>query len=1179
MNKANLKSYAPKARLDFIKAVTERANVLGISAAGVVPAEVRGDVALIDGREWPAKVASQRDELIARIKRHGFEQTMDEVAYTWFNRFAALRYMEIHDYLGHGWRVLSSRDGGLPEILRHASEVTLPGLNPDRAREMQLAGNQDNELYKLLLVAQCNELSRVMPFLFERIDDESELLLPENLLRTDSIVVKLVEQVPEEDWQEIEVIGWLYQFYISERKALVIGKVVATEDIPAATQLFTPNWIVKYMVQNSIGRIWLMCNPSSELRSRWTYLSDEREQSPHAAKALAELASLRIHSDGETLNPETLTLLDPACGSGHILVEAYEVFKAIYLERGYRLRDIPRLILERNLFGLDIDKRAAQLAGFAILMKARADDRRILERPVSLSVIEIISSESLDVDLTVQSLSEFGVQRHDVLLAKSTLNRAKALGSLVVLPDEFRPCLTRLLESAKVATLHGDLYARSSAIELLQILAPAALLARAYDAVVANPPYMGSRNMNDELKAFLQKCYPDSRADIYAAFIERGLQMTVGTGIESMVAMETWMFLSSYGEMRQRLVANNTIESLVHMPYDGKGRTSMGINFGTAAFALFNQVVPDYSSHFQCIRHFEIGEDGVPLRYPVNNERNASLRQSELQKIPGSPIAYWVSEGVRSVFTASRSMSEVSQPRQGLATGDNGRFVRFWHEVSVGRVCFNAKNRFEAAASGARWFPHLKGGDFRKWYGNQEFVVNWEGDGEEIRNFKDEKGKLRSRPQGLDSFFLECISWSDVTSASNSFRLHASGFIPNVIAPVVFEKSVDLRRILLAANNVFFNHVIKALNPTLHFHIGYFSDLPYPTAMDMADLAVADELVSIAREDWNSSEVSWDFNGLSWVNGTLKAASLEESWTAWREHCADRFARTKALETQNNQFFLNAYAMTAELSPDVPDEEITLERADCEKDAQRLISYAIGCVTGRYSLRESGLIYALAGNEGFDPNRYDEKFPADADGIVPISEELWFEDDAAIRIRQFVGAVWGADALEVNMAWLAGSLGAKGGETPDETIRRYLTDKFYKDHLQTYRRRPIYWLFRSGKQGAFQALVYLHRYNDGTLARMRAEYVVPLIAKMASRLDMLEKDAVAALSSAARTKLQKQIEVLRKKRVELLAYDEKLRHYADMRITLDLDDGVKVNYARFGDLVAESKAITGGSDE
>jgi len=380
MNKANLKSYAPKARLDFIKAVTARANVLGISAAGVVPAEVRGDVALIDGREWPAKVAGQRDELIARIKRHGFEQTMDEVAYTWFNRFAALRYMEIHDYLGHGWRVLSSRDGGLPEILRHASEVTLPGLNPDRARTMQLAGNQDNELYKLLLVAQCNDLSRVMPFLFERIDDETELLLPENLLRTDSIVAKLVESVPEEDWQQIEVIGWLYQFYISDKKDQVIGKVVKSEDIPAATQLFTPNWIVQYLVQNSVGRRRLMANPSSTLASQWPYYIQPAEQTPEVQAQLDALIQTRIRADGETLNPETITVLDPACGSGHILVVAYHVLKAIYLERGYQRRAIARLILEKNLYGLDSDDRAAQMAGFALLMKARTDELRQVRR-------------------------------------------------------------------------------------------------------------------------------------------------------------------------------------------------------------------------------------------------------------------------------------------------------------------------------------------------------------------------------------------------------------------------------------------------------------------------------------------------------------------------------------------------------------------------------------------------------------------------------------------------------------------------------------------------------------------------------------------------------------------------------------------------------------------------------
>ena len=594
MNKANLKSYAPKARLDFIKAVTERANVLGISSAGVVPAVVRGDVALIDGREWPAKVAGQRDELIARIKRHGFEQTMDEVAYTWFNRFAALRYMEIHDYLGHGWRVLSSRDGGLPEILRHASEVTLPGLNADRAREMQLAGNQDNELYKLLLVAQCNELSRVMPFLFERIDDETELLLPENLLRTDSIVAKLVEQVPEEDWQEIEVIGWLYQFYISEKKDQVIGKVVKSEDIPAATQLFTPNWIVQYLVQNSVGRLWLMANPTSTLASQWPYYIQPAEQTAEMQAQLDALIQTRISSDGETLNPETITVLDPACGSGHILVVAYDVLKAIYLERGYQPRAIPRLILEKNLYGLDIDDRAVQLAAFALLMKARSDDRRLFGSPLKLNVCSLKESAGLDAEELLAHLSPFDLEREPLLALLETFRHASTCGSLIQVPENLNRQLLTITTRLQRALQQGDLYARQCAADLLPLVFQAMLLGFEFDAVVANPPYMGGKYLPLILKGFVGRNYEPAKGDLYTCFMVRALTLTRQSGLLGMITIPNWMFLSSYEGLRAGLLTRSAIESMLH-----NGRGVFGSDFGSCAFTLLKGSLKAYMGTFR----------------------------------------------------------------------------------------------------------------------------------------------------------------------------------------------------------------------------------------------------------------------------------------------------------------------------------------------------------------------------------------------------------------------------------------------------------------------------------------------------------------------------------------------------------------------------------------------------
>ena len=1191
MNKANLKSYAPKARLDFIKAVTERANVLGISAAGMVPAEVRGDVALIDGREWPAKVAGQRDELIARIKRHGFEQTMDEVAYTWFNRFAALRYMEIHDYLGHGWRVLSSRDGGLPEILRHASEVTLPGLNSDRAREMQLAGNQDNELYKLLLVAQCNELSRVMPFLFEHIDDETELLLPENLLRTDSIVAKLVEQVPEEDWKEIEVIGWLYQFYISEKKDQVIGKVVKSEDIPAATQLFTPNWIVQYLVQNSVGRLWLMANPSSTLASQWPYYIQPAQQTPEVQAQLDALIQTRIREDGETLNPETITVLDPACGSGHILVVAYDVLKAIYLERGYQPRSIPRLILEKNLYGLDIDNRAAQLAAFALMMKARADDRRLFNEPPTLNVLSLMGSKGLSADELASHLVPFGLQSPAIGALLNSFAEAKTIGSLIQIPEALSSALAAMTNGARRAILDGDLYARQAAKELLPMLWQALLLSMRFDAVVANPPYMGARWFNKSLKEYTSATFDGFERDLFSAFIARSFALARDSGSIAIMTSFVWMFIGSFARMRQVVINEKTITSLVQLEYDAFEEAKAHI----CAFVVDNSGHADYSGSYVRLTDFRGAENQGPKTLEaISNRECGWLYESSTRRfldIPGAPIAYWLSDKSISHFANCKPLSYYSDGKSGMSSCNSALFLRKWYEVSSDITTWNVAGHAEAASSGATWFPYNKGGGSRRWYGYNDTLINWESDGAEIKQFvvnnpnDPDTTHWSRRLFNLECFFKPGITWSAITSASFAVRtIEDSGVIPGTGSKTLYDfaPKLDHASILGYLNSKVCDYYLKAFSPTLNFEAGDVGKLPIlvlsPEAQAKAR-QIVQELVTISKQDWNDFETSASFKRLSFVPMAVGAGSIAVDWLSWSADRERVRTRYRALEKENNALFAEVYGMQAEVSVEVQDAEISLAQPDRNDDCRRLISYAIGCAMGRYSLDQPGLIYANARNLGFDPVRYGKSLQADADAIIPITDEAWFEDDSASRVNQFVTAVWGAASLGANMAWLAESVGTKGSETPDETIRRYLADKFYKDHVQTYKKRPIYWLFFSGKQGAFQALVYLHRYNEGTLARMRAEYVVPLIAKVQSRLDMLDRDVAAAPSAAARTKLQKQIELLRRKHLELLGYDEKLRHYADMRITLDLDDGVKVNYAKFGDLVAESKAITGGSDE
>jgi hypothetical protein len=1202
MNKSNLKSYAPQARKDFIAAVTARANLLGLSdkagdKAGtleVAPAQTQGDVTVIAGQAWPAKVCGQRDKLIERIRKDGFAHTMEAVAYTWFNRFAALRYMELHDYLGHGHRALSSTSGGLPDILTHSTDLTneLPGLNAAKVTELKLAGNRDGELYRMLLVAQCNALSRAMPFLFERIDDDSELLLPDNLLRSDSVIAKLVAEIPEEDWAEVEIIGWLYQFYISEKKDQVIGKVVKSEDIPAATQLFTPNWIVQYLVQNSVGRLWLMANPQSTLAKEWPYYITPAEQTPEVQAQLDALIQTRVREDGDTLNPESITVLDPACGSGHILVVAYDVLKAIYLERGYQPRAIPRLILEKNLYGLDIDDRAAQMAGFALLMKARADDRRLFTatddagnlQPPKLNVLSLQESRGLRVDELLRVLPPLplgegrgeGGLRATIGALVETFEHAKTFGSLIQIPYALKTHLAVLPQVLALVKQSGDMYAIAAADDLLPLVKQAQVLAMKFDAVVANPPYMGGKGMNPALKDYARTTYPDSKSDLFAMFMERGFEWSKPSGYNSMVTMQSWMFLSSFESMREKLLLERTIQTMAHLGSRAFSEIS-GEIVQTTAFVFNRRYLAGFKPVFFRLVEGQEAKKQNELKAGLN--RFDSVIQSEFSEIPGSPLAYWISANLRNAFVGRSPLADVMESRVGMATGDNVRFVRGWFEVAVPRIGFGY-SREQAKLSDRKWFPYANGGEANKWYSNHYDVVDWEDDGNTLQTDLHESGRIRAHNFNLDKIFIGGATWSLINSNFFAVRCLPTGFLFSSGAPSLFCSEEDLYPIIGYLNSPFASFLLKAINPTLNNNSGDIDKLPYAlNASQRAEAgATVKKIVALSKLDWDKSEVSWDFSRLPIIGQVGNVKSLETAWNQSAQNIAQRIVEIKSLEEKNNSLFINAYGLQDELTPEVPENQITLTRADREKDCQRLISYAIGCMMGRYSLDEPGLIYAHAGNVGFEPGRY-ATFPADADGIVPITDELWFADDAPSRIREFLRAVWGPDTLEENMAWLAESLGAKASETPEETIRRYIADKFFKDHLQTYKKRPIYWLFSSGKQGAFQALVYLHRYHEGTLARLRAEYVVPLTGKIQSRIEMLQKDAAAASSTAARNKLAKEMEKLKKKHVELLAYDEQLRHYADMRITLDLDDGVKVNYGKFGDLLAEVKAVTGGAGD
>ena len=1166
MNTSNIKKYAPQARNDFIAAMRKQAAKYGITADSILPAEQKGDLLLIGDQVFPLSVMKPRDKLIKRIQTSSFEQTIDYIAYSWFNRLCAIRYMECKGLLDHGRRVLSSADGsaGLPQLLEECLDIELPGLDASRVAELKLDGNKDEELYRELLLAQCYALNKVMPLLFERVSDESELLLPDNLTKTDSLIRDLVSSIPEEDWSDVQIIGWLYQFYISEKKDQVIGKVVKSEDIPAATQLFTPNWIVKYLVQNSVGRLWMMAQPESTLASAWEYYIQPAEQTDEVNAQLKQLIDMRISEDGDTLNPESITVLDPACGSGHILVEAYDCLKAIYLERGYRSRDIPRLILEKNLYGIDIDTRAAQLASFALLMKAREDDRRLFSNPPKLNIIALQDSQPERLDAFSQDLASTGIAQTDLKELLDLFEHASTFGSLIQIPQAFSKKLPDLEIKFNTALASGDIFSQQSAQELLPLVQQAMLLAKQYDAVIANPPYMGGKGMNTALKDFAKKTFPDSKSDLFSMFMERNLKLTNESGHLGFMTPFTWMFLSSYEKLRKLLLEKHTLSSLVKPSYTAFFDSAI---VAICAFVMSKTHLGDWKGSFFDLEYLGNADEQSPRFLKQLKDKSYFLcKNNDFKKIPGSPIAYWVSEKVRGIFETSPSMGEVADAVAGLQTGDNERFLRLWQEVNFSKVGLSYSSHEQAKKSLKKWFPHNKGGEFRKWYGNQEYLVNWQNDGQDLYDFKP-KSVIRNPKY----YFKKCISWSDVTSSTNGFRAYDVGSIPNIVAPVVYEKTVNLNQILAFGNTNFASWLVKILNPTMHFHVGYFVLLPFANGVKFSD-HVVESLINIAKNDWNSYETSWDFTQNPIIRS--QQPNLEQAFNIWQQQNANAVAEMKLLEEENNKLFIDAYGLQDELTPDVPDEQITLTRADREKDSQRLVSYALGCMMGRYSLDEPGLIYAHAGNQDFDASRY-QKFPADADGIIPLTEMHWFEDDATHRIREFLAAVWGKDTLEANMLWLAESLDKKANETAEDTIRRYLASKFYKDHMQTYKKRPIYWLFSSGKQRAFQALVYLHRYNESTLARMRTEYVMPLISKMAAMVNSLQSEIENSDSAAEIKRKEKELQNLHKQQAELSSFEEKLRHYADQRISLDLDDGVKVNYGKFGDLLAEVKAVTG----
>ncbi|NUD99930.1 BREX-1 system adenine-specific DNA-methyltransferase PglX [Escherichia coli] len=1218
MNTNNMKKYAPKARREFMDAVAKRLNTFGITAnkkgeLQIAEANLQGSVLQIAGNSFDGKLAEPRKRIVARSQKLGYAQLIEQVAYTWFNRLCAIRYMEIHDYLGHGFRVLSHPDNPKGfEIIDHAQDAA-DELGLDRARivELKLAGNKDEELYRELLLGQCHKLHEAMPFLFDALDDETELLLPDNLMRTDSILRGLVDGIPEEDWQQVEVIGWLYQFYISEKKDQVMGKVVKSEDIPAATQLFTPNWIVKYLVQNSVGRQWLQTYPDSAIKSQMEYYIEPAQQSDEVNQQLKAITP-------ESIEPETIKVLDPACGSGHILIEAYNVLKAIYEERGFRSRDIPKMILENNLFGLDIDDRAAQLSGFALMMMARDDDKRIFTRNVRLNVLSLQESNNIDLPTLwkalnlsgswqsgtsqglfsddEQDLSSFNADNRYQLLTRTLarFTQAKTFGSLIDVPSDEHDQLKELLSTLVELQESGDSMQKSAAKQLIEIVHQSLVLSVRYDAVIANPPYMGSKGMNADLKEFAKENYPSSKSDLFAIFMERAFKLLSQYGFNAQINMQSWMFLSSYEQLRSNLLEDHTFITMAHLGARAFGQIS-GEVVQTTAWIIRNKHIKKYQPTFY--RLIEGNEEEKQKALLSRDFEFSITKQDDFKKIPGSPIAYYISNSVKSAFENFPSLKTHISPKQGTSTGDDETYVRYWHEVDFNGINFDSVGLEDALESEYVYFPLNKGGEYRKWFGNNEKVIKF-GDGAYAQLLK-----IGNHLPSRELYFKKGITWSKITSGSFSCRFD-EGFVFSSVGLKGFPCPEDEDYILAFMNSKVMQYLIRVISPTLSIISGDLEKIPCVISSSVKEeiSQKSKRMKEIATFDWDMLETSWNFKKLSLV--ALGDNKIRSSYDEYYSFCESVVKEAALIESEINERFVKEYGMEKEIDPVIDANDITLhantvyrfnESADGTSIQHKfvstciceLLSYSIGCIMGRYSLDRQGLVYAHTGSIGFDKLVAEGAysiFPADEDGIIPLTDQEWFKDDATNRFREFVQVVWGDDHLQENLDFVAESLclnaiKPKKSESALETIRRYLSTQFYKDHLKTYKKRPIYWLFSSGKQKAFECLVYLHRYNEGTLSRMRTEYVTPLLGKYDAYAEQLEKQIETADSTSEANRFKKELDALIKKQVELREFDDKLKHYADMRISLDLDDGVKVNYGKFGDLLADVKAITGSAPE
>ena len=1189
MDKNAIKKFAVWARTELIARVSLKGVEYGITEDNIVDAAADS----VGGKVLTAAEKKQRMACISEINDKGYKQVMEEVAYTWFNRFSALRFMEVNGYLPSHVRVFTDEENNFkPQIITEAIHLDLDGLDMEKVYELKEA-EKTEELYKYLLIVQCNALNKILPGMFQKISDYTELLLPDNLLRDGSVIQQMIELIPEDDWKDaVQIIGWLYQYYNSEKKddvfdALKKNVKITKENIPAATQMFTPDWIVRYMVENSLGRLWLEGHPDAKNQllpteeeksayvagkrdpedTKWHYYLEEAEQEPEVQVQLAE-----IRKEYAALTPDQLKVIDPCSGSGHILAYMFDVLMKIYESYGYTTREAVASIVENNIYGLDIDDRAAQLAYFAVMIKARQYDRRFFSRGIQPHVYAIVESNHLDkfaVDYFCNGDAKL-TEAIDTII--SELHDAKEYGSiLTVTPQDWSALYDRFAEIVEDINMFRETALR----ELLPLVQVAEALAQKYDVTTTNPPYMSVSNGGAKLIKYVQKNYEEGKADFFAVFIQRCLRMTKTKGYAALITQHAWMFLGSFEKLRTYLSAYN-ITSMAHLGARAFEEIS-GEVVQTTSFVINNSYLSDFKGVY--VRLVSGISQTEKEEIFLSGKERYSAKEENYEKIPGKTIAYWTSKEMLAAFD-NKILYDVARPRQGMATTNNDLFLRFWHEIPFGKMGIGCTSQENALETHKKWFPVTKGGSFRRWYGNFDYVVNYENSGKTICDYIDNTPGVRVKSNGRiinrDLYFHEGMTWSTIASGPFGMRYVPSGFIFETKGSMCFTSKELLPYLLGLYNTPVIQCFLQMVSPTLDYHEGPLGKTPVIIKTNEEIEQLVERNIGLSRNDWDSFETSWDFQHHPLLR---EVPTISRAFDQWQAECDDRFNQLKANEEELNRIFIDIYGLQDELTPEVEDKDVTVRKADLGRDIRSFISYAVGCMFGRYSLDVDGLAYAggkwdkvnssEGGREGTlgCASKY-ASFPADKDNIIPICDDEYFEDDIVGLFVEFVKTVYGAETLDENLKFIADALGGKG--QPKDVIRNYFLNDFYADHCKIYQKRPIYWLFDSGKKNGFKALIYMHRYQPDTIARIRTDYVHEQQARYRTAIADLEQ-RIANASTGERVKLNKKLTALQAQDTEIRTYEEKIHHLADQMISIDLDDGVKKNYAIFQDILAKIK--------